>query len=83
MRESQRILQESTGNRWNIEAVFQPEIFRIFPVDSYKLPVLSDRNRPKIIGKIRKISGRNTASTKSPKLPGAGCFRAGMFDLGI
>jgi hypothetical protein len=25
-----RILQESTRNRWNIEAVFRPENFRIF-----------------------------------------------------
>jgi hypothetical protein len=31
MRESQSFLQESTGNRWNMEAVFRPEIFRIFP----------------------------------------------------
>jgi hypothetical protein len=26
MRESHRILQESTGNRWNMEAVFRPEL---------------------------------------------------------
>jgi len=31
--------------------------------------------------KIRKISGRNTASTKSPELPGTGRFQAGLFDL--
>ncbi len=30
MRESHRILQESTGNRWNMEVVFRPEIFRTF-----------------------------------------------------
>jgi hypothetical protein len=30
MRESHRILQENTGNRWNMEAVFRPEIVRIF-----------------------------------------------------
>jgi hypothetical protein len=30
MRESHRILQESIGNRWNMEAVFRPENFRIF-----------------------------------------------------
>ncbi len=32
--------------------------------------------------KIRKFSGRSTASTKSPELPGTGRFRAGLFDLG-
>jgi hypothetical protein len=52
-----------------------------FPVDSCQLPVLSDRNRPEIIGKIRKISGRNTASTKSLELPGTATFWAGLFDL--
>ncbi len=30
MRESHRILKESTRNRWNMETVFRPEIFRIF-----------------------------------------------------
>ncbi len=30
MRESHHILQESTGNHWNMEAVFRPENFRIF-----------------------------------------------------
>jgi hypothetical protein len=33
--------------------------------------------------KIRKISGRNTASTKSPELPGTGSFPTGLFDLGL
>ncbi len=33
--------------------------------------------------KIRKFSGRNTASTKSRELPGTGSFRTGLFDLGI
>jgi hypothetical protein len=33
--------------------------------------------------KIRKISGRNTASTKSPLLPGTGSFRTGLLDLGL
>jgi hypothetical protein len=31
---------------------------------------------------IRKISGRNIASTKSAELLGTGRFRAGLFDLG-
>jgi hypothetical protein len=83
MRKSHRILQENTGNRWNMEAAFRPGIVRIFPVDSCQLPVLSGKNRPKITGKkIRKIYGRNTASTKSPELPGTGRFQAGLFDLG-
>ncbi len=43
-----------------------------FPMNSCQLPVLSDRNRPEIIGKF---SGRNTASTKSP---GTGSFRTGQ-----
>jgi hypothetical protein len=30
MQESHRILQENTRNRWNMEAVFRPEIVRIF-----------------------------------------------------
>jgi hypothetical protein len=30
LRESHLILKENTGNRWSVEAVFQPEIFRIF-----------------------------------------------------
>jgi hypothetical protein len=30
MRESHRILQENTGNRWNMETVFRPGIVRIF-----------------------------------------------------
>jgi hypothetical protein len=33
--------------------------------------------------KKRKISGQNTASTKSPELPRIGRFRAGLFDLGV
>jgi hypothetical protein len=36
----------------------------------------------KALEKIRKFSGRNTASTQSPELPGTGRFRAGLFDLG-
>jgi hypothetical protein len=27
---SRGILQENTGNRWDIEAIFRPEIVRIF-----------------------------------------------------
>jgi hypothetical protein len=33
--------------------------------------------------KIRKISGRNTASKTLPELPETGRFRDGLFDLGI
>ncbi len=76
---SREILQESTENRRNMEAVFRPEIFRIFPADFCQLPVLSGRNRAE---SIEKIPGRNTASTKSPELLKTGRFRAGLFDLG-
>jgi hypothetical protein len=38
-----------------------------FLVDSCQIPVLS---------------GRNTASTKLPELPGTSSFRIGLFDLG-
>jgi hypothetical protein len=51
MRESHRILQESTRNRWNMEALFWPEIFRIFPVDTCPLPVLSGISGAESIGK--------------------------------
>jgi hypothetical protein len=46
---------------------FDRKLSGFFPVDSCQLPVLS---------------GRNTASTKSPELPGTGSFRTGLFDLG-
>ena len=36
-----------------------------FLADSYKFPMLSDRNRSELIGKISKISNRNTASEKN------------------
>jgi hypothetical protein len=66
MRESHRILQENTGNRWNMEAVFRPKIIRIFSggflSTSCAFQQEPAENHRK---KIRKISGRNTASTKS------------------
>jgi hypothetical protein len=37
----------------------------------------------KTLEKNRKISAWNTASRKSPELPGIGRFRGGAFDLGI
>jgi hypothetical protein len=82
MRESHRILQESTRNRWNMEAVFRPEIFRIF--SGGFLPTSCDfRQKPgrKSLEKIPKISGPNTAFAKSPELPETGRFRTGLFDL--
>jgi hypothetical protein len=42
-----RFRQESTGNRWNVEAVFPPENCRIF----------SDDFRPVPAGKYRKLTG--------------------------
>jgi hypothetical protein len=41
-----QILQENSGNHWNMEVVFRLEIIWIFPVDSFQLPVLSGKNRP-------------------------------------
>jgi hypothetical protein len=38
-----------------MEAVFPPENYHIFPVDSPQLPVLSGRKRPEIIGKNPEI----------------------------
>jgi hypothetical protein len=63
---SRGILQENTGNRWNMEAVFRPEIVRIFSGGFLYFPA---------------GTGRNTASTKSPELPRTGSFRTGLFDL--
>jgi len=74
-----RFLQENTGNRWNMKAVFRPEIVEIF--SGGFLPTSSAfrqepaRNHRK---KIRKLSGRNTASIKSLELPGTGRFRVGL-----
>jgi hypothetical protein len=62
MRESQRILQENTGNPWNWKQCSDRKLSGFFPVDSCQLPVRFDRNRPEIIGKVRKISGRTIAS---------------------
>jgi hypothetical protein len=49
--------QESTGNRWNVEAVFPPENFRIFSDDFRTVPA----------GKHRKLTGIHRK--KSNKLP--------------
>jgi hypothetical protein len=84
MRESHRILQESTGNRWNMEAVFRPENFRFFfrwiPTNFLCFPEGTSRKSSE---KIRKFSGGNTASKTLPELPGTDRFRAGLFDLVI
>jgi hypothetical protein len=76
---SRGILQEIAGT-W--KQYSDRKLSGFFPVDSCQFPVHSGRNRSEIIGKIRKFSGRNTASTKSPDLPGTGSFRTGLFDLG-
>ncbi len=61
-RTSHRILQENSGNRWNMEAVFRSGIFLIFPGG---FPAVSCgkaqenvRNSPT---NIRRLSGQNTA----------------------
>jgi hypothetical protein len=66
-----------------MEAVFRPEIFRIFPVDSYQLPVLSDRNRPEIIGKNPKNFRPEYCFHKITGITRNRPFPAGLFDLGI
>jgi len=57
MRESHRILQENTGNIWNMEAVFPPGIFRIF----------SDVFRKDPLGKHWNLS--ESTGKKSGKFP--------------
>jgi hypothetical protein len=65
-----------------MEAVFRLEIARIFfrwvPV---KFPCFLVGTGRKSSEKIRKFSGRNTASTKSLELPGTDSFRTGLFNL--
>jgi hypothetical protein len=79
---SRRTLQESTGNCWNMEAVFRLENYSDFfwwiPTNFLCFPARTGR---KSFEKIRKISVRITVSTKSPELHGTGRFRAGLFDL--
>jgi hypothetical protein len=64
----------------SIPTGYCPDFFRWIPVNF--LLFLAGTGW-KLSEKIRKISGRNTASTKSPELPGAGSFRTGLFDLGV
>jgi hypothetical protein len=54
-----------------------PDFFRWIPVNFLRFPAGTGRKSSE---KIRKFSGRNTASTKSP---GTGSFRTELFDLGI
>ncbi len=63
----------------SIPAGIFSDLFRWIPANF--LCFLSGTGR-KSSQKIRKISGRNTASIKSSELPGTGRFRAGLFDLG-
>ena len=55
------------------------DFFRSIPANFLRFPAGTGRKSSE---KIRKISGRNTASTKSLELPGTGRFRAGLFYLG-
>jgi hypothetical protein len=70
--------QESTGNRWNVEAVFPPENFQIF-FDDFR-PVLAEKHR-ELTGIHRKkysiSSGGNTGSTSGYFQ----CFPTGSGDL--
>ncbi len=65
MRESHLILQESTGNRLDMEAVFRVRNWPdFFPMDSSQLPVLSDRNRPEY------CFHKTTGITRNRQFPG-------------
>jgi hypothetical protein len=74
---------DPAGNRWNMGAVFRSEIVRILS-GGFLSTSCAFRQEPagNHRKKIQKISGLNTASTKSPELPGTGSFRAGLFALG-
>ncbi len=54
------------------------DFFRWISVNSVWFPAGIGRTSSE---KTRKFSGRNTASTKSPELPGTGSFWTGLFDL--
>ena len=60
--ESYRILQQNTANSWNMESIFPPGIFRIFPMISGRFLQESTGSCRNPSEKIRKIPGRNTAS---------------------
>ena len=62
MRESHRILQENTGNTWNMEAAFPPGIFRIFSDDFRTDPARKHWKLSESTGKNPEIPDRNTAS---------------------
>jgi len=73
-----RFRQESTGNRWNMEAVFPAENFRIFSDDFRPIPAGKLRELTGIHRKKNPISsGRNTASTSGYFQ----CFPAGSGDF--
>jgi hypothetical protein len=70
-----RILQENTGNRWDIEAEFRPENFQVFPVDSCEIPVFSGS---KSSGKSKKfptgiLLPRNHRNCPGLAVSGPGC----------
>jgi hypothetical protein len=71
--------RKSLGHGSSIPAGNCPDFFRRIPANFLCFPAGIGR---KALEKIRKFSGRNTASTKSPELPGTGRFRVGLFDLG-
>jgi len=56
-----------------------PDFFRPIPVNFLCFPLGNGR---KALKKIRKFFGWNTASAKSPELPGTGRFWTGLFDGG-
>jgi hypothetical protein len=57
MQESHWILQENTGNIWDMEAVFPPEIYRIFSDDFRKDPLGNH-------GKLSESTGKNLGNSR-------------------
>jgi hypothetical protein len=73
MRESHSILQENTGNQWNMEAVFTPEIVLIFFVGF--LPT-SGAFWQEPAGNLRKTSAKFPAGILLPCFTDFRCFPA-------
>jgi hypothetical protein len=74
MRDSHRILQENAGNRRNMEAVFRPEIVRIF---SGRLLRISCAFLQELAGNDRKKSEKFPAGILLPCSSDFRCFPAG------
>jgi len=89
MRESHRILQESTENRWNMEAVFRPKIVWIFPGGFLSTscafrqePARNHREKSeKFLAGI--LLPQNHRNYPEPAVSGPGCSTWGSHELNI